>query len=192
MQNRSCVAYDPPLIGIGEENIIKPFLGDAFIFHPNISTIIGEQDGVICLKHDGTVLWKDKGMTDGYYFSNLAICDIEGDYEGIDADGNDVGYIDDLEFILGSDFHHPRYIIIEGSYINGKPVFIKNIQIDANHSNIPAFLTCGIVTADLDGNFNDDTSWKWAKENDQEALYTEIITSFHGCAGSILKSWFLH
>jgi uncharacterized membrane protein len=144
--------------------------------------IVGEQDGVLCLSSDGTVLWKDKGTTDGYYFSNVAICDMEGDYQGIDPDGNDVGPRDDLEIILGSTHSYDHLAAIECWQANSNEVFryvIEDIPTDG-------YLTSSIVTAELDGHFFLDRSHlENIRENDPETLYTDILISTYGHPGRI-------
>jgi uncharacterized membrane protein/outer membrane protein assembly factor BamB len=143
--------------------------------------IIGEQDGVLCLSPDGTVLWKDKGATDGYYFSSIAVCDLEGDYMGIDADGNDVGYRDDLEIILGSDNQQNADAFIECWQANSNDVFRHELPASEH-----AFMTCSIVAAELDGHFYEsDEHLEWIRENDPDTLYTDILGSTHDWCGRI-------
>jgi uncharacterized membrane protein/outer membrane protein assembly factor BamB len=144
--------------------------------------IIGEQDGVLCLSPDGSVLWKDKGTTDGYYFSSVAVCDLEGDYKGIDADGNDVGYRDDLEIILGSDNEANADAFIECWQANSNEVFRYEVELGFEH----AFMTCSIVAAELDGHFyQGQKHLEQVLENTPDTLYADLLTSTHAYCGRI-------
>ncbi|MHC4752986.1 MAG: hypothetical protein ACYTFW_24360, partial [Planctomycetota bacterium] len=146
--------------------------------------IIGEQDGVLCLSPDGTVLWKDKGTTDGYYFSSVAVTDLEGDFKGIDADGNDVGYRDDLEIILGSDNEANADAFIECWQANSNEVFRYEVDLSFEH----AFMTCSIVATELDGYFQgDEKRLEWAHENNPDTLYADFLMSTHAYCGRIWK-----
>ncbi len=145
--------------------------------------LIGEQDGVLCLTPEGTLLWSDKGATDGYYFSSIAVCDLEGDYMGIDADGNDVGYRDDMEIILGSDNQQNADAFVECWKANGDDVF-RYEMVAGEH----AFMTCSIVTAELDGHFfMGQDHLDWVRENDPETLFADFLCSTHDCCGRIWK-----
>jgi outer membrane protein assembly factor BamB/uncharacterized membrane protein len=143
--------------------------------------LIGVQDEVLCLAPDGTKYWTGKGRTDGYYFSSIAVCDIEGDYAGIDADGNYIGYRDDLEIVLGSDNDADAQAYLEAWQANGQEVFRFEMTA-AEH----AFMTCSIVAADLDGYQNlEDGPPDWVKEENPDLLYADFLAATHDAAGRI-------
>lgn len=145
---------------------------------PGAELLIGEKDGVLCLNSDGTKYWTDKGSTDGYYFSTPAVTDLEGDFQGIDEEGNDVGYREDLEIIIGSDNNVNADAFIECWKANGDDVFRYEVDVPFEH----AFLTCGIVTTELDGWFQgDEDRLEDLREADPngrpETLYADLLMS---------------
>ena len=147
--------------------------------------LIGVQNGILCLAPDGTTHWKDKGSTEGYYFSSVAVCDLEGDYAGVDADGNYVGYRDDLEIVLGSDDYADAQGYLECWQANGQEVFAKQMSVGEH-----AFMTCSIVAAELDGWLvRDGGPPESIKEQNPttKVLYSDFLTSTHNLAGRIWK-----
>ncbi|MCK5559882.1 MAG: PQQ-binding-like beta-propeller repeat protein, partial [Thermoplasmata archaeon] len=145
--------------------------------------LMGEEDGVIALKPDGSVHWTDKGKTDGFYFSSIAVTDLEGDFAGIDADGNFVGYRDDLEIILGSDDEGDAQGHLECWQANGQEVFNNDVTLSFEHS----FIAASVVTTELDGYFQmEDGPPDWVKEDQyKETLQSDILTSTHGYVGRV-------
>jgi len=145
--------------------------------------LMGEQDGVLAIQADGSTHWADKGTTDGYYFSSIAVCDLEGDYAGVDAEGEFIGYREDLEIVLGSDDDANADAFIECWQANGLEVFRMGMT-SIEH----AFMTCSIVAAELDGYLNlEDGAPEWVKENDPETLYADFLLSTHAYPGRIWK-----
>jgi uncharacterized membrane protein len=144
--------------------------------------LMGEQDGVLAIAPDGSTHWTDKGTTDGYYFSSIAVTDLEGDFEGKDADGNFIGMRDDLEIILGSDDDANADSYLEAWQANGQEVFRYHVQLGFEH----AFMTNSIVTAELDGYFlQDEKVLEKVKDNNPETLYADILTSTHAYPGRV-------
>ncbi len=145
--------------------------------------LVGEQDGILCIAADGTTHWQDKGSTDGYYFSSIVVCDIEGDYSGIDYEGNFIGYRDDLEIVLGSDNNDNADAFLECWQANGKGVFRYGL-LSGEH----AFMTCSIVSAELDGWLvRDGGPPDWIKDQNPDTLYADFMTATHDCSGRIWK-----
>jgi uncharacterized membrane protein/outer membrane protein assembly factor BamB len=132
--------------------------------------LMGEQDGVLALAPDGSTHWKDKGTTDGYYFSSIAVTDLEG------------------EIVLGSDDDSNADAYIECWQANGQEVFRYNVELGFEH----AFMTCSIVSTELDGYFiGDEEQLKKLRNNDPEGqpetLYADFLMSTHAYPGRIWK-----
>ncbi|WP_455392151.1 CARDB domain-containing protein [[Eubacterium] cellulosolvens] len=146
--------------------------------------IMGEQNGVLAIAPDGSTHWKDKGKTEGYYFSSIAVTDLEGDFAGIDAEGNFIGYRDDLEIVLGSDDDTNADAYLEAWQANGQCVFRYNVAVGFEN----AFMTNSIVATELDGYFmGDEQVLETIRKTNPETLYTDFITSTHSSSGRIWK-----
>ena len=147
--------------------------------------LVGAENGVVCIKTEGQVakaLWTDKGLTDGYYFSSIAVCDLEGDYAGLDADGNDVGYRDDLEIVLGSDNRQNADAFLECWQANSNEVFRYEVDLSFEH----AFFAASVVATEMDGYFlMEDGPPDWVKDDNPETLYSDFLTSTHAYPGRI-------
>ncbi|MCK5560511.1 MAG: hypothetical protein KAJ51_07960, partial [Thermoplasmata archaeon] len=146
--------------------------------------IVGEKDGIVALNPDGTKHWSDKGTTVGYYFSTVGVTDIEGDFAGIDENGQFVGYRDDLELIMGSDDSADAHGWLEAWKANGDEVFRINVHVPWEHG----FMTNSIVCTEMDGYFQmEDGVPQDIKENDDETLWQDFLTETHGFPGRIYK-----
>jgi len=161
------LGYEPP-----------PFFGSVLpidiAYSKGSEIIIGEEDALLCLNSDGTKLWNCKCTTDGTFLYTGAICDLEGDYQGIDAEGNDVGYRNDLEYIFVSHNEYYDDVYLECWQSNSQEIFRYKVNLSLS----PEFLTGCSVTAELDGYFFLEDNEKILKdllENDPDTLYTDII-----------------
>jgi uncharacterized membrane protein/outer membrane protein assembly factor BamB len=144
--------------------------------------LMGEQDGVLAIASDGATHWTDKGTTDGYYFSSIAVTDLEGDFAGIDADGNYIGYRDDLEIVLGSDDDSNADAYLEAWQANGQEVFRYNVELGFEH----AFMTNSIVATELDGYFQgDEKRLEAVRDSNPDTLYADFLMSTHAYPGRI-------
>jgi uncharacterized membrane protein/outer membrane protein assembly factor BamB len=153
--------------------------------NPAPELLMGEENGVICLKPDGSAHWTDKGKTVGFYFSSIAVTDLEGDFAGIDSEGNYVGYRDDLEIILGSDDLADAQGHLECWQANGQEVFRYDVELSFEHS----FIAASVVTTELDGYFQleDGPPDNIKEEANKETLQSDILTSTHGYVGRVWK-----
>ena len=143
--------------------------------------LIGEQDGVLAIAADGTTHWVDKGKTDRFYYSDVIICDLEGDYGGIDPEGNDVGYKDDLEIIWSLCKDRYNSTRIYSNFYNQLSIYDVNCKENE-------FLLSHIVAAELDGwFFRDGQVPEHVKKTNPETLYSDLIVSTPYSAGRIWK-----
>ncbi len=146
--------------------------------------IVGEKDGILALNPDGTKHWSDKGTTVGYYFSTVGVTDLEGDFAGIDENGQYVGYRDDLELIMGSDDSADAHGWLEAWKANGDEVFRVSVFVPWEHG----FMTNSIVCTEMDGYFQmEDGPPQDIKENEPDTLWTDLLTETHGFPGRIYK-----
>ncbi|WP_455392150.1 CARDB domain-containing protein [[Eubacterium] cellulosolvens] len=145
--------------------------------------LMGVYNGIVCLNSDGSTHWTGKGRTEGPYFSSIGVTDLEGDFEGIDAEGNFVGHRDDLEIILGSDDDADAQGWLECWQANGQDVFRYQVELSFEHS----FIAASIVTTEMDGYFQmEDGPPDWVKEDAyKETLQQDILTSTHGYTGRV-------
>jgi outer membrane protein assembly factor BamB len=148
---------------------------------------VGLEDGFVCLSPDGSKFWNFKCCTDGYYLPDFAVVDLEGDYMGMDIDGNFVGYREDLEILFGSFNTDFEQGFIECWQSNGQTVFRYEMS-----SLGQEYIVSNIVAAELDGWFfnNEKRLQKLRETNENQnlkTLATDIIITTDNSAGKIWK-----